>query len=40
MQFIGIENIMHSNINTDLRDELRKNLIVRTSKKQVFVIKQ
>jgi hypothetical protein len=39
MQFIGLENILFSNIETDLKEVLKKNIIIRTSKKQSFVIK-
>jgi hypothetical protein len=39
LEIFGIENLGMSNIRNDLTEELRKFLIVRTSKKNVFVIK-
>ena len=39
LQIFGIENLVMSNISNSLTEELRKFLIVRTSKKNVFVIK-
>jgi len=39
LQIFGIENLATSNITNSLTEELRKFLMVRTSKKNVFVIK-
>lgn len=38
LSFIGLENILHSNVKTSLKDELSKVHVVRTSKKDIFVI--
>lgn len=38
LNFIGLENVLHSNVQTSLKTELSKVHIVRTSKKEIFVI--
>lgn len=39
LHFIGIDNIIGSNIETTLKDFLLENLVVKTSKKDSFVIR-
>ena len=36
---VGLENIVGSNIDTDLKDFLRENPVLRLSKKQIFALR-